>query len=115
MQTMLTGLKLFFVDGHEEEAGNLNGPDYYKIRLEKGEKIIGAQVNCGWLIDQITFKTDRGRVLGPYGGDGGGERSEEEPIKAHGWGYLVGINCKLSYTQRRYALSSLCFQWLVYE
>ena len=115
LQNPSTGVKVYFVDGHEEEAGDLDGPDHYQMRLEKGENVIGAQVNSGWLIDQMTFKTDKGRVLGPYGGDGGGERPEEEPIKARGFGYLVGINCELAYTQGRYALTGLAFRWLVYE
>ena len=109
-----TGLKVYFVDGREVEAGDFNGPDCHNIRLDEGEKIISVRVCSGKPIKQITFVTNK-RLFGPYGGDSKGSWSEEEANKEHVCRYLVGIKYALSNTQERCALSSLSFQWLEYE
>ncbi|KAM3177857.1 hypothetical protein ACTXT7_003694 [Hymenolepis weldensis] len=50
--------------------------DYSKeiLELEEGETINGFTINSGWLVDQMTFTTSKGRQLGPFGHSEGGNR-----------------------------------------
>ena len=42
------------------------------INVDMGEKVIAVFGKAGHYVDQLLFFTNWGRILGPYGGNGGG-------------------------------------------
>lgn len=46
------------------------------LELEEGETVNGFMVKSGWLVDQMTFTTSKGRQVGPFGHSRGGDRTE---------------------------------------
>ena len=109
----LAGLKIYFTDGHVDVIGNQEGLQRHSFRLDSGERIIAAHVVSSLLVDRLQFWTNRGRVLGPYGGYGGQSNPKEQHIRTGSFGYLAGINCTLLMTQSQETISNLSFKWLV--
>lgn len=52
---------------------NGGSPHTVDIRVDEAERIIGVFGKSGRKVDQIGFVTNFGRVLGPYGGNGGSD------------------------------------------
>jgi len=119
---VLGGLKLSFSNGEKVSIGNNDGPDHYSVTLQEGERIIKAQVQSGWLIDALTFHTDKECVLGPYGGDGGALRDMDgiNGVYLQGkpqvkYGFLAGVEGTIVDTQGSEAITNLSFVWVRYH
>lgn len=75
-------IKMTWVDRRGEtntESVGGNGGNWSHIYLSEGEYIIAVNGRSGTLIDQLTFITNKRRVLGPYGGNGGNEFNIDLP------------------------------------
>lgn len=59
-----------YEDGTHFSAGG-NGGSRSRIDLANHEYVVRVDGRSGALLDQIKFTTNRGRVFGPYGGNGG--------------------------------------------
>lgn len=77
---VLGGIKMTYNDGKERQYGlcrpNSTSPPKrsftkHVVTLEDGELIVGVDVAFGWVINRLTFHTNKGRQLGPFGGQGG--------------------------------------------
>lgn len=55
-----------------QHGGSGGGLHTIDIDVDGGERIVGAFGRSGKELDQLGFVTNQGRVLGPYGGGGGG-------------------------------------------
>ena len=92
---MMLGLEVTYSTGDVVQHGNVQtAADGRRTRhafsLEDKERIIGVEVNAGWMIDQLTFTTTQ-RKIGPFGGPGGGKYSLPVPgLKSAYLAYLVG-------------------------
>ena len=87
------------------------GYETYTFELEEDEMVISLEINSGWLIDQVTFKTSKNRTLGPYGGPGGGRMHNGHSGRGEMGGYLVCMNGAVVHDLGAPAISSLRFQW----
>lgn len=56
----------------EHYGGHGGGLHTVNINTDGGERIIGVSGKAGGFVDQLEFVTNWGRILGPYGGCGGG-------------------------------------------
>ena len=64
----------------------------------------------GWVIDALTFYTSTGRVFGPYGGTGGGERPDNVPPENRR-GFLHGIQGTVVRFMEGPAFTAFSFKW----
>lgn len=87
--------------------------DYFCATFEPGECVVKVTVNSGFLIDRLTFVTNTGRTVGPFGGPGGGKHKEAAPKGA--FAYLYDINCDECETQGSPAIYNLMFRWITLE
>ena len=94
------------------------GGDHYEyvdaFQLEKDEKITSLKVNSGVMIDGLTFCTSKGRTLGPYGGSGGGAKTEKPPQEGVS-GFLTGLRGIVVYNRDDLAIRKLGFKWAYYD
>ncbi|MEM6253905.1 MAG: jacalin-like lectin [Cyanobacteria bacterium P01_D01_bin.156] len=66
----IIGIKVLYENGHSVVHGTQTGKTDY-VLLEEDEYISQIAGTSGWIIDQLSFTTNQGRVFGPYGGGGG--------------------------------------------
>lgn len=92
---VLGGLKIFYSEGGPMTFGCTSdeAQEHHKFQLEENEKITKVEVNSGWMIDQLTFYTNKKddgkpRIYGPFGGDDG-FFSSETPVGSYG--FLAGV------------------------
>ncbi|GFN77000.1 kelch-like protein 20 [Plakobranchus ocellatus] len=111
----------------QEEDGETAGPlqyckghcaseserDHFSVSLNPDEFIVKVTVSSGFLIDRLAFMTSSGRTLGPFGGPGGGEHTEETPEAP--MSYLYDINFDEVVTQGSFAIYNLMFRWIAFE
>ena len=105
---VVAGIEVFYNDG-KNTTSQKYGRDSdmeHEFHLEKGERIVKVTVQSSDRVDCLTFHTNRGRTLGPYGGTKGVERAPDCPPEGRD-GWLSGLQGVLlgSY------LSSLAFKW----
>lgn len=82
----------------------------YQIELEPDEFIIKSVIRSGWLIDSLSFTTNNGKNLGPFGGNGGNQYSELAATGA--LSYLYDICCDTVTTEGSKAIYNLMFRWI---
>ncbi len=58
-----------YSDGSVNQHGQTDFDEVNEFHLEDDERIIRVDINSGWMIDKLTFYTNKGRVYGPYGGE----------------------------------------------
>ena len=103
---VIGGLKVFYSNGESPMyGGDDDDSSDYEFHLDEDERIVKAEVRSGWMIDSLRFFTNRGRELGPYGGDGGNEYTEQ-PRGRYGFlscvrGAVVTAYGKLGITELR--------------
>ena len=93
---VLGGLKIFYNEDNPMTFGFTSdeAPEHHEFHLEENEKIVSVEVSSSWMIDRLTFysnkKDDDGyqKSYGPYGGDGGAFNVEHP---AGSFGYLTGV------------------------
>ena len=106
-----SGLSICYDTGEPVEIGGCSGTEsQHELTLEKNERITGVGVGCGWLIDRLTFYTNRGRTFGPWGGDGGNTHPVEKP-KDEQLGSLIGFEGWNVHDQEELTITDLKFIW----
>lgn len=108
-------LKVYYSNNSEAKYGNSSdGAQTYEFHLEENEKIVKIDVQAGWVVDQLTFYTNKqdadgnSRKYGPYGGSGGGFYCE---TPAGSYGFLVGVaGAHINY-QGQWSITELQFAW----
>ena len=91
--------------------------EHHEFHLEKNERIVKVDVNSGWMIDRLSFYTNKKdengdpKCYGPYGGDGGGYYTETQPGS---YGFLAGIGAAVVDSQGEEGITRLLFAWRAY-
>jgi len=72
----MSGIKVKYSTGDVVEHGTIpadtrDGTEIHDFSLEPGERIAALKARAGCLLDKLTFITNKHRVIGPFGGDGG--------------------------------------------
>lgn len=108
-------LKLYYSNNKEAKYGNSTSQaQMYEFHLEENEKIVKIDVQAGWIVDQLTFYTNKQgadgnlRKYGPYGGSGGGFYCE---TPAASYGFLVGVAGAHILYEGQWCLTELQFAW----
>ena len=126
-KSVLGGLKVYYEDnsamtfGHESEGicAETAQEDlvHYEFHLEKNEKIVKVDVQSEWMIDRLTFYTNKKdedgkqKCYGPYGGNDGLFSSELAPGS---YGYLGGVAGAVVKCQGEAGITRLQFVWRSY-
>ena len=90
---------------------------HHEFHLEENEKIVKAEIQCGWMIDRLTFYTNKKdedgkpKSYGPYGGNGGSFRAESAP---ESFGYLCGVSGAVVRPHGEAGITRLQFVWRSY-
>jgi hypothetical protein len=117
-RVVIGGMKLFYRSTSEEDVslpyvrGHCpEGKVDHVVELEPDELIIKVVVGSGFLIDRLGFETNKGRVLGPFGGPGGSEYIESITPDDE-LSYLLDINYQTVITYRTGAIFNLMLRWI---
>ena len=126
-RSVLGGLKIYYKDnsamtfGHDSEGicaeNTREDHEHREFHLEKNEKIVKVDVQSGWMIDCLTFYTNKKdedgkqKCYGPYGGNGGSFSSELAPGS---YGYLGGVAGAVVKSQGDAGITRLQFVWRSY-
>jgi hypothetical protein len=111
-RTIIGGLQPIYNSGASVLHGSDNyGYETYEFYLDPDERIVSADVRAGYLIDSVAFRTSKGRVFGPYGGDGGSMKSITPPFPAPFLAYMEG---RVEMTQGCTAVRHVKFVWGYY-
>ena len=114
---VLGGLKIFYNHNGDQEimmGSDSDQSEHHEFHLEKNERIVKVDVNSGWMIDRLSFYTNKKdengdpKCYGPYGGDGGGFYTETPPGS---YGFLAGISAAVVYSQGEEGITRLQFAW----
>ena len=124
---VLGGLKVCYKDGKAMVFGQDCGGTYaetarddhvhHEFHLEENEKIVKAEIQCGWMIDRLTFYTNKKdkdgkpKSYGPYGGNGGSPSPECAPAS---FGYLCGVSGAVVRSCGEAGITCLQFVWRSY-
>ena len=126
-RSVLGGLKVSYKDGKAMVFGQDCGGTYaetarndhvhHEFHLEENEKIVKAEIRCGWMIDCLTFYTNKKdkhgkpKSYGPYGGNGGSFSMQSAPKS---FGYLCGVSGAVVRSQGEAGITQLQFVWRSY-
>lgn len=80
-ENVISGIGITYAGGQVTLHGGESGIAHH-IELPDNEFITRVTGRSGWAIDQLTLITSQGRVLGPYGGEGGSEFAADFEEKA---------------------------------
>ena len=106
-------METFYSNGES----SLNGGDdatseVEEFQLEDSERIVKVQVNSGWLVNHLEFHTNKGIILGPYGGSMG-DWYTEEPKGL--FGFLAYIKGAVVPTHEKLAITSQRLVWKQFQ
>ncbi|XP_015768343.1 PREDICTED: kelch-like protein 7 [Acropora digitifera] len=127
-QDVLGGLMVYYNNGKVMVFGQGCGGTYaettlddhvhHEFHLEENERIVKAEVQSCWIIDRLTFYTNKKdkdgkpKRYGPYGGNGGTFRGESAP---ESFGYLCGVSGAVAKSQAgETGITHLQFVWRLY-
>lgn len=112
---VIGALKVYYSDNREAMYGNsAAGAQTYEFHLEENEKIVKIDVQAGWIVNQLTFYTNKQdahgntRKYGPFGGNGGGFYCE---TPAGSYGFLAGLAGAIIDFQGHSGITQLQFAW----
>jgi len=124
---VLGGLKVYYKGGKAMVFGQDCGGTYaenaqdehehHEFHLEENERIVKAEVQSGWMIDRLTFYTNKKdkdgkpKRYGPYGGNGG-SFSAESALES--FGHLCGMSAIAVQSDGEAAITTLQFVWRSY-
>ena len=115
---VLGGLKIFYNGDKEVQFGSYSDQsDHHEFRLDENERIVKVEVRSGWMIDQLTFYSNKKdedgspKSYGPYGGEGGSFNCETPPGS---YGFLAGIAAAIVDSQGEKGITRLQFAWRTY-
>lgn len=111
---VLGGIQVHYSNEQSAVHGSSTAQEFYEFNLGKNERIVSLDIRCGWMIDRLTFYTNKvengqRKSYGPYGGDGGGEYSETFPKGS--LGFLSWVKGTVVETQGSLGITRLQFQW----
>ena len=110
---VIGGLQTFYSNGESSLNGSQDAAsEIEEFQLEDGERIVKIQVNSGWMIDHLEFHTNKGRIIGPYGGPGGNSYTEEPKGL---FGFLAYIKGAVVFTQGKLGITSLRLVWRQFQ
>lgn len=108
-------LKVYYSNNRKAKYGySTNEAEIHEFHLEENEKIVKIDVQAGWVVDQLTFYTNKKdahgnkRKFGPYGGNGGGFYCE---TPAGSYGFLAGVAGAHINHQGQWSITQLQFAW----
>ena len=125
-RSVLGGLKVYYNNDITMIFGYGSGGTYtdtahdqvhHEFHLEENERIVKVEVQSGWMIDKLTFYTNKKaedgnpRKYGPYGGNGG-SFSAESP--GGSYGFLAGVAGAVVKSQGEAGITRLQFVWRTY-
>ena len=106
---VIGGLNVFYSNGESHMyGGHDEDSTFHYFHLGKGERIVKAIVRSGFMIDSLKFITNKGQELGPYGGGGGREYTEEPRGE---YGFLSYISGSVVKTQEKLGITKLRLNW----
>ena len=124
---VLGSLKVYYKDRKPMVFGQDCGGTYaetarddhvrHEFHLEENGKIVKAEIRCGWMIDRLTFYTNKKdedgkpKSYGPYGGNGGSFSAQSAP---ESFGYLCGVSGAVVQSQGEAGITLLQFVWRSY-
>ena len=117
---VLGGLKIFYNHNGDQEimmGSDSDQSEHHEFHLEKNERIVKVDVNSGWMIDRLSFYTNKKdengypQCYGPYGGNGGAFYTETPPGS---YGFLAGIGAAVVDSQGEEGITRLQFAWRAY-
>ena len=112
---VVSGLKVFFSDSREAMYGSDKADKVYEFHLKENEKIIRADAQFSYLVNELTFYTNKcaadgsAREFGPYGGEGHGAFHSSPPSGSYS--YLVGVSGAVVTTPAGFGITRLQFAW----
>ena len=107
--SVIGGIKVFYSNGQSPMyGGNDEDKEVHEFHLDDDERIIKAKICSGWMVDSLTFFTNKGRKLGRYGGDGGAKKTEKPRGRYNFLSRLTGVVVK---TQEKLAVINLRLVW----
>ena len=115
---VLGGLKAFYSNGDSVMHGGQSATKQYEFHIGKDERITNIEVQSGWMIDNLTFFTNKKNSngeaykYGPYGGPGGSAHKEAPPGR---FGYLAYIKGSVVHSQGTEGITKLQFVWMTFE
>ena len=100
---IIQGLKIELENGDIKTLGMdvSDTRNVTELVVPQGQHIKDVFLKSGWYIDEISFETNEGVVLGPVGGQGGGPRLQITPRRLLAGSlayYLDEISCKVVHT-----------------
>lgn len=106
---VIGGLQTFYSNGQTSLYGGQDDEsDIKEFHLEQGERIVKVDVSSGWMIDRFIFYTNKGKVLGPYGGPGGSLCT----VKPKGsFGFLAFIRGTVVMAQEKLGVIKMSLVW----
>ena len=118
---VLGGLKMFYYATYRNIevmfGSESDQSDHHEFRLDKDERIVKVEVRSGWMIDQLTFYSNKKdedgnpKSYGPYGGDSGSFNCETPPGL---YGFLAGFAAAFVDSQGEQGITRLQFAWRTY-
>ena len=113
---VLGGIEVYYSNDKSVMHGGSTAEEQYEFHLGDNERIVKVEVQSGWMIDRLTFYSNKfengqAKKYGPYGGPGGGEYSETPPGS---FGFLSWIKGSVVETQGSLGITRLKFKWKTY-
>ncbi|KAL9979948.1 hypothetical protein ACROYT_G008471 [Oculina patagonica] len=115
---VLGGLKIFYNgDKVVMLGGNSPQSEHHQFHLEENERIVKVEARSGWMIDSLTFYSNKRdtdgkpKSYGPFGGDGGSFHSE---TPSGSFGFLAGVAGAVVDSQGEEGITRLQFAWRTY-
>ncbi len=105
----ILGMHVLYSNGTEHKHGQTTDTEH-TISLDEDEKIIRVYPRTGWMVDSLSFLTNKGRTFGPYGGPGGAHRMDDAP-PLECKGFLAGVKGAVVDSQGTLGITSLSFIW----
>ena len=107
------GIRLTYNTGDSALHGSDNfGFEVEEVSLDLDERIVWMEVGAGWMIDSFKFRTNKDRILGPYGGGGGAKLLILPPFRN---GFLAYVDGQVDMSQGFTAVRGLKFHWGFYD
>ena len=104
------GLQVFYSNGESPMyGGDDEDSTVHEFHLHReDERIVKAIVKSGYMIDSLKFFTNKDQELGPYGGGGGSEYTEEPRGE---YGFLSYVSGAVVRTQEKLGITKLRLNW----
>ncbi len=107
-------MEVHYSNGEKRLHGCNEFDDIHEFTLGDNERIIKVEPQAGWMIDSLTFFTNKGVQHGPFGGHGGDLGPEDCPPEGTN-GYLAGVAGNSVYSYGAPAIRRLRFKWAYYK